>query len=377
MSAILLVTGIGGWALFLSGLYIVLRYPENTERIGGWFLRFFVWAGSTVKRQSIKSSLQGRINTYARTIDSEVRGAVPYNMRLDFVKTADRAELSPDEETVIVRIRDRIDDDMNLVHAMLVFCTAAVVPQTRPYLHPDFRKAMDATVTRKLLNSLKHHTAITYLHDAVLPSFYKKTPGMEELCRIFDTLDERGLFTRVVLAEMRDFGAAVETRFPEAQHGKEAEEFVHYVYEFATRHPGEDTSIGYRGRYIPTAFVPVGSADAMYERGSEPYINHLKRLQDWGFRKAYLMARGGSHQGPDTKSIEVAREVAVLAEKSGLIVKVVPVEYEAPDEFGHNRHTILIECTIGELPKHRQLRSQEEKPPLRAPPNPIRRAKGR
>ena len=45
------------------------------------------------------------MNTFARSMDGEVEGAMPFNMRLEFVKRLDRAELDPKKETVIVRIR--------------------------------------------------------------------------------------------------------------------------------------------------------------------------------------------------------------------------------------------------------------------------------
>lgn len=236
MTDLLPVLGYVGlpWVLLLAVIIFVVTNPEKAERVAGWFLALFSWTGRRVRRRSIQSTLQGRINTFARSIDSEVEGSMPYNMRLDFVTEVDLAELDPDKQTVIVRIRDRVNDDRNLVHAMLVFSTVGVIPQARRYLDPAFSEAIDVTVTRKLLNSLKHYSALHYLHDDVLPACIRNTPVLEEHCRICDALDENGLFTRVVLAELRDFGARIETRYPGEQHAAEAAEFVKYVHSVAT-----------------------------------------------------------------------------------------------------------------------------------------------
>lgn len=334
-------------SLLILVIILLLTNPEKAERVGGWFLTLFSWTGKRIRRRSIKSTLQGQINTFARATDNDVAGSMPYNMRLDFISELDRAELDPTKETVIVRIRDRVDDDRNLVHAMLVFCTVGVIPQARRFLAPAFNEAIDVTVTRKLLNSLKHHSALHYLHEEVLPACAKKTAGLEEFCRIFGLLDEQGLFTRVVVSELRDFGSVIETSYPEEQHAREAEKFVTYVQSVATRPPGEEMlEIGHKGRYIASAFVFIGTGQAMLRGGTAPYLNHLRRLRGAGFQKAYLAARGDPAEHRRTLSIDMADRVAYLAERAGLAKRGRPKRYNATDQEGLNRPHILIEMAM-------------------------------
>ena len=175
----------------------------------------------------------------------------------------------------------------------------------------------------------------------------------DEFCRIFDDLDESGLFTRVVLEEMRDFGARITTRYPRDWHGEAAVQFVRYVHAVATRPPGQSMQdIGHRSYYISTAFVFVGSPETMSDRGEEAYLSHVEFLRTRGYRRVYLTARGGSRidnlspRSESSGSIDMARRVAQSIRRDGLGTIERSMEYYTPDTSGNERKHILIEIDI-------------------------------
>ena len=286
-------------------------------------------------------------------MNGQVNGIMPYNVRLSFVKEIDRTELDPENHVIIVRIRDNLEDDRNLVNSMMAFCSIGVVPQSRQFLPKAMNGAIDITMTRKLLNELEHHTALKYLYDEVMTEGEDdESKERDEFCRIFDDLDESGLFTRVVLEEMRDFGARIATRFPRDWHGEEAVQFVKYVHAVATRQPGQDMQeVGHRSYYISTAFVFIGSIETMIDGGEEPYLAHVRWLRTNGYRRAYLAARGGSRvdsfrSSGSSVSIRMARLVAqsIQSEGTGTIQRTM--QYYIPDNIGNQRTQILIEIDL-------------------------------
>jgi hypothetical protein len=338
----------GAWGLLALVVIFVVTNPEKAERVGGWFLGLFSWTCKGIRHRSIKLKLQGQVSSFARSIDTEVKGCMPYNMTLNFIKGIDRSELDPDKKIVIVCIKDRGSEDRNLVHAIMVFCPVGVVPQARPYLDIAMNEGINITVSRKLLNYLKHYSALGYMYDEVLPACAKDTPGLDAFCRVFDVLDENGLFTRVVLSEIRDFGARVETRYPEQSHADEAARFVNYVYQVATRPEGDEMpDIGHLGRYITTAFVLIGTGGVMLQRGATPYLDHIRRLRDAGFEKAYLAARGAPKGSlKPSLSINMAERVSYLAERAKLAKRGRNMRYYATTRGGANRLHALIEMTL-------------------------------
>ena len=268
---------------------------------------------------------------------------MPYNLQLRFVQSVNRAEISPDKRMVIVRVRDTLQDDRNLVNAMMSFCAIGVVPQARQFLPEPMNAAINITMTRKLLNDLKHYSALQYLYDEVVDEADGgDIDSQAEFCRMFDALDENGLFTRVVLEEMRDFGARIESQYPQPGHELEAKRFVQYVHEVATRPPGQDLQeIGHIGSYMSIAFVLVGSRDLMAARGEAPYLNHIERLRSSGYQKAYLAARGGTPlDSPDiseSASIRMARQLARSIQERRIGTIGRDMDYYVPDNLGNRR----------------------------------------
>jgi len=335
--------------LFLLVLFFVLFYLEKVERIVGWLLSLIAWSSKGVRHRSIKLRLQGQISNFARFTDRECKGSIPYGMKLKFVREINRAELDPNKQTVIVCIRDRGSDERNLVHTMMNFCPVGVVPQARPYLSPEVNEGINITITRKLLNYLRHRGALQYLYNEVLPACISDTPSLDEYCRMFDTLDENGLFTRVFLEEIRIFGTRIETRYPQESHTKEASEFLKYVYNVATRPKGEELAeIGHSGRYISTAFVFVGIGRTMLQEGAATYLRHLQRLRNEGYERAYLAARGNLKE--ETKeaslSIQIAERASYLAEYKNLVKRSRSMRYYATTQGGSTREHALIELLI-------------------------------
>ncbi|MYE55127.1 MAG: hypothetical protein F4X34_08040 [Chloroflexi bacterium] len=327
----------------------VMIFPEKTEKIIGWLLGLFNFGIRKFRQHSIRSSIQGRISTFARSMNDQVNGIMPYNIRLSFVKEINRTELDIEGQVVIVRIRDNLEDDRNLVNSMMAFCSLGVVPQARQFLSKSMNAAIDVTVTRKLLNDLKHYSALQYLYGEMLPDSGEESRAREEFCRIFDALDESGLFTRVFLEEIRDFGARISSRYPTPWHNAEAIQFAEYVYEFATRPAGYDMEdIGYDGTYISTALVPVGTLETMVSGGEEPYLRHIQRLKESEFQRAYIIARGAPSSGNPSQSasINMALRVAKSVSQQRLGTVGRTIEFYAPDSNGSNRKNVLIKINL-------------------------------
>jgi hypothetical protein len=195
---------------------------------------------------------------------------------------------------------------------------------------------------------LKCYGALQYLYDEVLPACVKDLSGLDMFCRRFDVLDESGLFTRVVLEEIRDFGARIETKYPATSHADEVAQFVNYVHQVATKPEGEDLpDIGHLGRYINTAFVFIGTGQTMLNKGPVVYLDHLRLVRDSGFEKAYLAARGGPKKDRESSlSINMAERVSYLAERAKLAKRGRDMRYYATAHDGVNRLHALIEMAI-------------------------------
>lgn len=330
----------GVWGLLVVVVILFIILYEKLERPIAKIKDLFSWVGPGWRRRGIKADIQSSVNLFSQSVDKEVPNTMPYNMKLKFVNEIDRAELRRDKNLVLVRIRDRRHDDKNFVHAMLAFCPVGVLPASRPYLDNSLSDAIDLTITRKFLNAIQYQSALNYLYKEVIEPETAEKPELDKLCRILDRLDEQGLFTKVVLRELRDFGAKVESRYPTEAHKEETRQFVEYMDAIATRARGElMEQAGCQGAYISMGFVFVGTYEKIAAEGVTLYLRYIQKLKSMKLERAYIAAR--DDYIPD------AERTAYLARKQGL-GRIVgkPKRYYATDTRGERREHILIEIQL-------------------------------
>lgn len=328
----------GGWGLLAIVVILFAIFYEKLERPIARVYDLFRWAGARWRRRAIKADIQSNVNSFSQSVDKEVPNTMPYNMKLKFVSEVDRAELLKDKSLVLVRIRDRRHNDKNFVHAMLTFCPVGVLPASRSYLDNSLSDAIDFTVTRKFLNTIQYRGALNYLYKEVIEPETTENPDLDKLCTILDHLDEQGLFTKVVLRELRDFGAKVGSRYPTEAHKEETRQFVTYMNAIATRAPGEVCETDFQGNCISMGFVFIGTSPKIEAEGAVPYLRAIQWRKSMGLERIYIAARDWA--------VDIAERTSYLAEKRKLVKTLKRKRYYATDSLGERREHILIEMQL-------------------------------
>lgn len=328
----------GGWGLLAIVVILIFVFYDKLQRPISKLYDLLSWAGASWRRRAVKADIQSNINSFSQSMDKEVSNIMPYNMKLQFVSGMDRAELLREKNLVLVRIRDRRHDDKNFVHAMLTFCPVGVLPASRPYLDDLLSDAIDFTVTRKFLNAIQYQGALNYLYKEVIEPEAVGKPELDKICTILDRLDEQGLFTKVILRELRDFAVKVGSRYPTEAHKQEARQFVEYMDTLATRIPREAIQTEFQGNYISMGFVFIGTSPKIEREGYVPYLRAIQWGRSIGLEKIYIAARDWA--------IDIAERTSYLAEKRNLAKRLKSKRYYATDTSGQRREHILIEMQL-------------------------------
>jgi len=328
----------GAWGLLAIAVILFAIFYDKLEKPITRIHSLFSWAGASWRRRTIKGEIQSEVNSFSQSMEKEVPNTMPYNMKLKFVSEIDRAELLRDKSIVLVRIRDRKHDDKNFVHAMLTFCPVGVLPASRPYLDDCLRDAIDFTVTRKFLNAIQYQGAINYLYKEVIEPAIAEKAELDKLCCTLDGLDEHGLFTKVVLRELRDFVAKVRSRYPTYAHKNETRQFVEYMNAIATRAPGDVCETDFQGNCISMGFVFIGTSPKIQAEGAVPYLRAIQWRKSMGLDRIYIAARDWA--------VDIAERTSYLAEKAKLAKVLKRRQYYAIDSLGQRRKHILIEMQL-------------------------------
>jgi small subunit ribosomal protein S1 len=328
----------GVWGLLAIAIILFIVFYEKFEKPIARLYWLLSLLGKRWRRRAIQTEIQSNINSFSRSVNKEVPKTMPYGMKLKFVTDIDRAELLQGKGLILVRIKDRIHDDKNLVHSMLTFCPVGVLPDSRMFLDGCLSDGVDYTVTRKLLSSMRHQSALNYLHKEIVEPAIKENPDLDKVCRILDHLDEQGLFTKVLLRELRDFGAKVASRYPTDIHRSETRQFVNYMDAIANRAPHEVVNTEFQGNYISIGFVFIGTDTKIQQEGAVPYLRSLQWKKSKGLQRAYIAARDWA--------IDIAERISYLAEKKNLAKIVKHTKYYATDSSGQRREHVIIEMQL-------------------------------
>ena len=101
------------------------------------------------------------------------------------------------------------------------------------------------------------------------------------------------------------------------------------------------------GQHIATAFVFIGTAEKMLSKGPTIYLNHIRKLREAGFERAYLAARGGSkRRDENTLSIDMAERFSYLVERANLAKRGRAMRYYATTRDGTTRLHTLTELKM-------------------------------
>jgi small subunit ribosomal protein S1 len=325
----------GAWGLLIIAVILFAIFYEKLEKPIAQIQGLFYWAGASWRRRTIKGEIQSEVNSFSQSMEKEVPNTMPYKMKLQFVSDIDKTELLRDKSLVLVRIRDRRHDDKNFVHTMLAFCPVGVLPASRPYLDDSLGDAIDFTVTRKFLNTLQYQGALNYLYKDVIEPETTRNPELDKLCTILDRLDEQGLFTKVVLRELRDFGAKVGSRYPTQAHKAETRKFVTYMNSIAARAPGEVCNTDFQGNCVSMGFMFIGTSPKIEAEGAVTYLRAIQWKKSMGLERIYIAARDWA--------VDLAERTSYLAERRKLAKTLKRRRYYATDSLGQRREHILIE----------------------------------
>lgn len=263
------------------------------------------------KRKSISGKLQGKVNQFAKKMDKESNGIMPYQLKVEWISNVDREALLQGDGTIIVRLGHQHNDIQKaLALAMQTFSSKAVIPNSRPYLPESVVRSIDMVTTKKMLHSTNEGGSLDYFLDEIVTPAVNENEDLREKCQTMEFLDERGLFSRVLLREYKEMGRKMYPRTPDGSTLGESEEFLNFLKAIAALAPGEEGNLDFKKDRIKVAVMPIARAEVVEHRGSAAYIRRIEKLRKDKMETVYLLGLGDN--------VNYVRKTAAQAEQCGL-----------------------------------------------------------
>lgn len=265
--------------------------------------------------------IEGKINNFREKIETEVKGLLPYRMRLEWVVSdSDVVQYidpkDPKKPVVVVRMKPQSEGDWNLASATLAYVSKGLLSDARIHMREALNRSIDFAFAKKLLEDEGETAARSYLMDQeVVPCLTKNEEIRSYYLQLMEIYEE--LLIRVFLREIGDASTRLAQQ-PAVNLSQDIIDFLNWSRRLATRAPGVEVPLWFSGRYFKVGCILVAESETYALHGSEPYVRRAQECVSQGANALYVLARG--------RNIEIAVSVAESIQHSITKVGLVRVE---------------------------------------------------
>lgn len=150
-------------------------------------------------------------------------------------------------------------------------------------------EAIDINLVRNILLLVNNrHIMDWFFSNEYLPKI-KSSQQLEEKNQIVHEIDERGLFTRVLLVELSEFSKRIHGLAPRPYMTGEIEGLTDFLHKIATKKVGQDVPLEYITAYIKIAFLLVADTSKIIHEGLYPYLKCIAISVQKGVNSIYVI----------------------------------------------------------------------------------------
>lgn len=310
---------------WISLLVYLISHPEVAAKWGAIINSLFSKISKGAERRSVSLDIQGRLNSFSKSLNSEVAGIIPYGVQIEWVIGGVNKESFLRENKVILRLGYHTNQDDNIVRAALEYIARGMLSSSRPHADEKVMKAVDLISTKKLLEK-ERKTALPYFYTEIMNPYRQSDSDLDKFVLITNDLDEMGYFSRVLLKELQILGVSREFSLPEEKVKKDTRQFMDFLDNKVLKKPaGVDVD--------PTFVSDSISVSIVYVAKGGGYIGHhlkwINKCIKKGIHRIYICAWG-------SYNISLVRRLRDKLKSSNKLSEIFCDEFAVP-KFGNKK----------------------------------------
>lgn len=282
----------------LIGLCIFefIKDPAKIEKWLALFLRTFrfLWKGKKVfEKKYVKLDVQGRLNCFLKEVRDEIRNSPIRRVQLNFLSEDEHIKVTREKflkrGKLVIKLNKSEDQDKNFLNAALIMISECVLPNTRKYLTPSQKKAIDLQTCHKFFQSQKQKLQKSFEDKFV--SECQKNPTIADLIDKFIQIDRAGLFFPLLVQELHFlFDKVIVTRDPQIIY-REVDALISFLVDFVEdRKKGEDRELRFTGTFSRINILIIGIQQKMFFQGIMPYVKRIRECQNLTIESVYILS---------------------------------------------------------------------------------------
>ena len=298
----------GGFLIAAVIFFYFLLHPEKFQKWAG----MIGWAISHIWNRAeyfaIKTEIQGRINSFARTMEANTNIQFPrISVRLI---ARGKEELFWEEGEVILVVRDRKHKTKNFVHAAYFFTSEALLRKSKRHLSKNQKTSLDLFATKKLLESEDRASVEQFMDEYVVP-YIEREDEIRSLFQQYVPIDKKGVFFPILIQELSYLGNKVFLSQPSSEVIDEVKALVNFLEKFSQREVGDiKTPDSFIGKYTRCGIKIIASRQSREKGDITAHKERLANAIKIGLENVYIIG------SPQNENMEFMKAVvdAMLAE---------------------------------------------------------------
>ena len=314
-------TGLGAIVLVLAKWL----FPSPLQLFLGFVGRALPLTSTFKKKFTLKNELEGNLNTALEEFGREGAGFTSHKVKVEWVGKSEERHAFFNDDTAVLKLDYSQDKNQNLVDAALLFCRRGLLPNVRQFVNMPLMRAIDIVFIDEIL--VKRFTqARSYLLHDVVPQEGHEVPQMQSYLDPLWALSRHGWFTRIFLAELRDYDTYTFPGIEPKKHQGYIGRFLNFltdVRDSRDQYSESETGLIHVEAVIRTGIVLVGMRGKPRVEGIKPYLDAVAIKGADGARTVYVLGYGeGRHY---------VRDVARAAQDQNIVTDFSIEDYQALD----------------------------------------------
>jgi len=276
-----------GVLLLLAGIFLGGEVWAKGKVVLGDILKFFGWAGASVRKLSVKAEYEGTINSIIQDYNQAFETPILPSCTLQWVTPENQTTLLNGTEAIICLSFDKKDHNLNFYNATINFVKTGLIAKTKNYLTKPASNAIDLLTTHIILRDNRREVLSTF--RSKFSEFDKET--RDEFESLAPTND-RGLFLNLLLPEFHHYGELIDTLPPSSEFNTEAANFLQWFKDLATREFDARTNLKFNSKNFNVGVILVAKSETWDKFGPVAYTKWADFYSSEGYNAVYVLAKG-------------------------------------------------------------------------------------
>jgi hypothetical protein len=269
----------------------MLRNPEKIQGVVALLSRTLALWSLKFDKAYVASDVQSKLGSFAKSVNSETVGIMPYPAKIEWVSSADRQALIRNNE-IVIKLDGHAKQERNLVHAAVAYVSQGLLPYSRQYVDDHVMKACDLVMVSKILRRERKNGSLDIFFREFLNPIVEQDTETKKNVKVMLKLDDSGYFNAILLRELWDLGRKLYPGETSEATKQETKDLLQMLEKLAVKKKGEDINTTIQERNISMTIVLVGRPEVMASYGIDPYTKWIDTCLENGIHTIHILARG-------------------------------------------------------------------------------------